>query len=1149
MGSKGPDGQPIWQYVNEAIQPYPAVGLPVILGNTSGGGSSTTATASSVIYLNPLTPTQDTSALDGDSWFNGGYVGIGTTNPTANLEINGISNTNATLLIENNTATSLANVVYFRSTTLTSGTFIDADLTNLNTGKYMDVSLNGLATGVGINLTTSSTALTSGGLLNVTATGDPVSSWTGSLGTIEYTTSTDVEIDGSALKLGFTGAGAGNGTVLNITSAQTGTGAYILRLNDDGSYTDSSPFVIEVDGNVGVGTTDPNVKFEIIGNNSQALRLVGSDTTNEIADLFLGSTGQVIISTVNGTDTSPYLDLRSNDDQYGLILRESDGSGTTAYANFYVTDPASGLDYLSINLSNTTNTDALVIRQGGNVGIGTIPGSGKFMVGIGDTYPLFVSSVGNVGIGTTDPNDDLEINSGTGSIRIVSTVALGTGSGGTLYLNTPDTPTAEYQRLGAYTFCGYSSGTTYACGGAVLAYSGAEWYSSSDTSDTPTSITFQTAPDGSSTRSNRLWIDSEGNIGIGTTNPTTLLDVNGDIELTLSTNSGSEALCHSGNDAQANALIQSCSSTPAADYMEMYAGDYSLGIGTIVAPSNEYATTTKGDTLVKFTYTKKPYQPDLVAIVSDINDATDFNSIGYNIKSEDNPVPIALNGRVKVKVSSINGNIKPGDYITSSSMPGVGMKANKAGKVIGIALNEYNNTDPNEIGLILVFVNPTFYDPDMFLTSDTNFVIAKINSDYEVTDIQTNNTSTRIGSFAKTVIANVQAGLVNASEITVNRMMISGLSLRDYIISVVQTAQETGELVARVLEPDAKVTTISPLSSDSSGITVKLNRDQTLQIANIYNNVETEFDNKGNANFSGIISAQNASIAGELTTDRIKTRYGDIDERLLSIDSTASALLSMIASQPVTTTFISDENLTNYLGSVKIDQNLTVVGNVSLGATTIAGPLLTDGSILISNNGISSLDRTLFIQKDKLADVDIMDGTLVITGRGNVTLTGGLSISGDLDVMGVISTDTIKPINDSLTIDLSETTSATPSGANSFRVAGENDTTALEVNPAGTTKIAGDVEASGSGTFTKINVSDQTIGRSTLPAGVTEVTITNSSLTNRSYVNVTPLGSTGNQVLYVKEVIATNNTETGSFTIGVDQPLTSDVRFNWWIVN
>jgi hypothetical protein len=70
-------------------------------------------------------------------------------------------------------------------------------------------------------------------------------------------------------------------------------------------------------------------------------------------------------------------------------------------------------------------------------------------------------------------------------------------------------------------------------------------------------------------------------------------------------------------------------------------------------------------------------------------------------------------GKTQIKVSTKNGEIKPGDYLTSSDIPGVAMKATEPGRVIGIALEKFdgnsietNGSSSSTIGKIVVFVNP-----------------------------------------------------------------------------------------------------------------------------------------------------------------------------------------------------------------------------------------------------------------------------------------------------------------------------------------------------------------------------------------------------------------------------------------------------------
>jgi hypothetical protein len=68
--------------------------------------------------------------------------------------------------------------------------------------------------------------------------------------------------------------------------------------------------------------------------------------------------------------------------------------------------------------------------------------------------------------------------------------------------------------------------------------------------------------------------------------------------------------------------------------------------------------------------------------------------------------PIALAGRVPVKVSGENGDIAPGDPLTSSSTAGVAMKATKSGPIIGKALEAYSGSG---VGKIMVFVSTGWY--------------------------------------------------------------------------------------------------------------------------------------------------------------------------------------------------------------------------------------------------------------------------------------------------------------------------------------------------------------------------------------------------------------------------------------------------------
>lgn len=73
------------------------------------------------------------------------------------------------------------------------------------------------------------------------------------------------------------------------------------------------------------------------------------------------------------------------------------------------------------------------------------------------------------------------------------------------------------------------------------------------------------------------------------------------------------------------------------------------------------------------------------------------NDAPITLSSDDQKVFVASSGHYDVLVSTQNGEIKQGDYITISAVDGIGMKANKdSTHVIGKALNSFNNTSSVE---------------------------------------------------------------------------------------------------------------------------------------------------------------------------------------------------------------------------------------------------------------------------------------------------------------------------------------------------------------------------------------------------------------------------------------------------------------------
>ena len=128
----------------------------------------------------------------------------------------------------------------------------------------------------------------------------------------------------------------------------------------------------------------------------------------------------------------------------------------------------------------------------------------------------------------------------------------------------------------------------------------------------------------------------------------------------------------------------------------------SLGIANYIPISGKnikdgdiVASTEKG-----YILSKTPYDPLVIGIV------TTKPAVSLNIQGSDaSTYPVVSAGNVLVNVSSMNGDIAVGDLITSSSIPGVGMKATKTGYILGRALDPYSSPDKKTVGSINIVLN------------------------------------------------------------------------------------------------------------------------------------------------------------------------------------------------------------------------------------------------------------------------------------------------------------------------------------------------------------------------------------------------------------------------------------------------------------
>ncbi len=305
--------------------------------------------------------------------------------------------------------------------------------------------------------------------------------------------------------------GAYKNLAVEATTFTTGSVPF-ANSSGDLSQNNSKLFWDNSTQRLGLGTASPASLLHVSGT---AQLGTASATTGQLK--FLNSTnGNIVtlqsgVSSANTTYTLPLADGSSGN------LLTTNGSGTLSWV---APSAASSSWLLAGNTSTTPGTDFLGTTDAKDLVLKT-----------NGTERLRILSTGEIGIGTSAPlvAVHLAVNSGNGAVFAAQTSGSGEGgfvavkSGGTVA--SPTTVTSG-DGLGFFGFLGYD-GLDFNGLGATIKAEARENF----TTGYGTDLYFETAPLLGSSTAERMRITEAGNIGVGTSNPASLLHVNGNAQI------------------------------------------------------------------------------------------------------------------------------------------------------------------------------------------------------------------------------------------------------------------------------------------------------------------------------------------------------------------------------------------------------------------------------------------------------------------------------------------------------------------------------------------------------------------------------------------------------------------------------------------
>ncbi len=594
------------------------------------------------------------------------------------------------------------------------------------------------------------------------------------------------------------------------------------------------------------------------------------------------------------------------------------------------------------------------------------------------------------------------------------------------------------------------------------------------------------------------------------------------------------------------------SATGGADIAERYESTEPVYPGDILSITTPVQAGQAGVSL-----SRQPYDQKIIGVVTtNPGIVMDDNlvDLNWNAASRNSPnrPAVALAGRVPLKVTTQNGPILVGDAITSSAKPGYGVKALKAGNIVAKALEGFSCDSPDSIalesgiceGTVLAFINVSWYDPDVYLTSigDFGFLAQAATSTDSATVVESQNPVIklvrilssgateiidRIGTFGQ-----ILAGLVKTQNLEVatispiasgSAITINGpVKISPNLANIDPLLTIDGELVASTIS--ARTAILNDLESE------------TITAKNIIADTITANHIEGlDAKIASLSTNLSDSELGSIT-DRIKARLAILTGNTPSAsdlpvpeEATSSATLATL---PLAS---NSSDLTSALAS-----DSATLANIDADFVTINNYLAVVGQATITDLDITSHLYTASIDS-KSGLINLASGTLLVDAGGQVAINGDLTVTGKITATE-LNLERLNIYNESgvavATIDASGSANLASLTTGMITIASAGDSTSSSL-------LASSIST------------NATAGEAVLVAPDTELVIESPHVNPNTLVYLTPTGNTGGKVLFVKAKNTCPTLESSSsllepcvpsFTVGIDAPISTDISFNWWII-